>query len=246
VTLRRIGLGVLVVFLLGLGALAWRLDRGPISLPFLAKRIEAAYDRGGPGRVEVGALRLAWQGWGNGGLQPIEILLSQVRALGPAGKPRLELPDVRVAIPLGGLLRGRLAPQRLELHNPLVRLQRDADGNISLGLGEPRPATTAPDLPPGETVAEHLLQTVARPPQNSLMAALEHLAILDGRLQVDDRQLLEADGVVGDDVRHRDLGELGAGLEQLLVLLLGHLDRFALGRDGSAGGLGLGLRAVLA
>ena len=48
--------------------------------------------------------------------------------------------------------------------------------------------------------------------------------------EVDDRQLLEADGVVGDDVGDGDRGQLGPGLHELLVLLLGHLDRFALGR----------------
>ena len=38
--------------------------------------------------------------------------------------------------------------------------------------------------------------------------------------EVDHRQLLEADGVVGDDVGHRHGGQLGPGPEQLLVLLL--------------------------
>ena len=62
--------------------------------------------------------------------------------------------------------------------------------------------------------------------------------------QVDHGQLLEPDRVVGDDVGDGDRRELGPGLEQLLVLLLGHLDRLALGRDGLC--VGLRLRPVLA
>ena len=65
--------------------------------------------------------------------------------------------------------------------------------------------------------------------------------------EVDHRQLLEADRVVRDDRGDRDRGQLGAGLHELLVLLLGHFDRFALGRQCRSGvGPGLRLGLVLA
>ncbi|SDB17338.1 hypothetical protein [Belnapia rosea] len=69
-----------------LGALAWRLERGAIEAPFLAARIEAALE-GGALHVEVGRTRIAWTGFEDGGLAPVEILLSQVHARGEGGTP---------------------------------------------------------------------------------------------------------------------------------------------------------------
>lgn len=46
----------------GLGVLAWRLGRGPIALPWLIARIEAAADRPlAPDRLYLGQVVLAWR-----------------------------------------------------------------------------------------------------------------------------------------------------------------------------------------
>jgi len=63
---------------------------------------------------------------------------------------------------------------------------------------------------------------------------------------VDDRELLEPDGVVGDDVRHGDGGQLGPGLHELLVLLRRELDGLTFGGNGlgPAGSFRFGIGSV--
>ncbi|MFC7542920.1 hypothetical protein ACFQU2_30440 [Siccirubricoccus deserti] len=58
----NLALGLLVAFGLGLGALAWRLAQGPLEVPPLARRIEAAANASLAGsRLEIGSAAIAWE-----------------------------------------------------------------------------------------------------------------------------------------------------------------------------------------
>jgi hypothetical protein len=178
-TLRRIALALLLLLAAALGALAWRLDRGPIALSFLADRIEAALNGGGPPRYEIGAARIGWEGWDRGGIAPIEVGLSAVRVLDAAGNARVELPEARLAIPIGGLIRGAIAPRWVELRAPVLRVLRGEDGGLDFGLGQAASG-------PAQVVTP---ATLARPPDGAPWGQLERLTVLDGRVVVQDRQL---------------------------------------------------------
>jgi hypothetical protein len=173
---RRIGLGLLALFVLALGALAWRLDRGPLALPFLADRVEAALAGRGLTGVRVGEVRLAWGGFAEGGLAPVEIILSGVHAALPSGAASAELPRAVLAIPPGALLRGAVAPRRIELRNPTLRLRRAEDGGLDLGphLG----SHLGPLGEPG-----------ANPDGASPLDALRRLLVTGGQVIVEDRAL---------------------------------------------------------
>lgn len=181
------GLALLALLAVGLGGLAWRLDRGPIEVPRLVPRIEAALDPAGPARITVGTARIAWRGFGEGGLRPIELLVSDLRLLGPDGATRLELPRAAIGIAPGRLVVGDIAPSSIEMRDVVLHATRTEDGSLDLGLGT-TPAEAAAQ-PPGTDPLARLIQALAEPPAGSSLAALEHFAVLNSRLVVADRQL---------------------------------------------------------
>ncbi len=177
-------LGALTVALLALAVLGWRLAQGPIPVPPLARFIEDAANREGPARLEIGAATLAWEGWRGAGLTPLELRLTGVRLRDATGAARIELPDAAVSLAIPWLLRGELAPRRIELLRPVLRLSRDAEGDVALALGE---------APPGEAGAPALdavLAELMQPPNEATpRGALARLAVREARILVEDAQL---------------------------------------------------------
>lgn len=139
-TLGRLLLGVFVALplLLGLavGVLAWRLSTGPIESSFLARRIEANVNQPDiAARIAIRRAAIAWQGWRGDGA-PLEIRLSGVVLRDRQGTTRGNLPDASITLALAPLLRGIIAPATIELLRPSFVVLRDAQGGLSLDLGE--------------------------------------------------------------------------------------------------------------
>jgi hypothetical protein len=177
--------------LLATAVLGWRLTQGPIDIPLLARAIEnAANAQGGETRLEVGRVALGWEGLQGAGMTPLELRLSGVRLLGADGAMRAELPDAGVSLSIPWLLKGELAPRRLALHQPTLRLRRAEDGTLSALLGEP-PAGGAPaEPPPGVATLETLIAELMRPPTEATpRGALALLAVTNARVFVEDAQL---------------------------------------------------------
>jgi hypothetical protein len=180
VTLRRIGFGFLALAVLvvaGLGVLAWRLDRGPIAVPALVPRLEAALDPEGPARIEIAGAHIGWRGLADGGIAPLEVHVTGLAAFDAQGEPWLEAPEAMVALRPGALLRRRLAPQGIEVRGGRLRLRRAEDGSLATGFA-------APGAGGGLTLAD-----LAQPESGSPFATLDHVAILDGTILVQDAQL---------------------------------------------------------
>ena len=77
----------------GLAAIAWRLSQGPVDLGWLTRRLEdAANANGGPTRLTIGSAALAWEGFRMGADRPLELLLTNVRVVDPAGVRRMNIP----------------------------------------------------------------------------------------------------------------------------------------------------------
>lgn len=173
--LLRLGLGAATGALLLLLLVAWRLSAGPLELPWLARLVEQQASSGEL-RLEVGQASLAWAGWTAGRSSPVEVRLSGLRLLDPAGEVRAELPEAKAGFSLRALLAGEVAPALLSFEGLSLSLRRGADGTVSLDLGQAREGAgegrslLAPDGP---------------------LRALARLALRDATLALDD----EASGI---------------------------------------------------
>lgn len=179
-------LGLLTAVLLALAVLGWRFAQGPVELPWLARVIEA--EAAGPvagTRLEIGRATIAWEGFRSAGLTPLQLRLSGVRLIGADGAMRAALPDAAVSLSLPWLLRGEIAPRRLELQDPQLRLKRDAEGTLSIEFG-----IQAGEAPPGVAPLDELLAEMMRPPNDDTpLGALALLAITGAQVTVEDAQL---------------------------------------------------------
>ena len=131
--LAQIALALVVLLLAAVGVLAWRLDQGPLDLPWLAHRIERfACGRGID--LTVGQASLAWAGFSRGLGQPLRVALTDLRAAGP----NLAAARVAAAFAIGPLLEGRFVPDGIAVDGVRVVLTRDAQGTLMLGT-QPAP-----------------------------------------------------------------------------------------------------------
>jgi hypothetical protein len=191
----RLVLGVALLAGLGLGALAWRLQEGPLPLPLLAREVEKAVNDGREGmRITVGEVAIAWSGWRDGNRSPIALTLRHLQAIGQDGAMRAELPDASVALSLPYLMRGVFAPSALELNGLTVVAARSAEGVLRLDLGEPADVTAAedsghPPAPESEPLLDLFAQLMKPPSDNTPMSALRRVRLTDARLRVTDAQL---------------------------------------------------------
>lgn len=132
-TRRRIGLGILAfsaAAVLG----AWRLYAAPVQLDFLSPYLERAL--GDPGRdlqVRIGETVLGWGSW----KRPVELQLRHVELTSARQRSSvLNLPLLSIGLSGRALLRGKLAPARLELTGAELNLRRSATGQFGFQPGE--------------------------------------------------------------------------------------------------------------
>jgi hypothetical protein len=187
----------------GVSAFAWRLSQGPVDLPWLASRLEEhANANGGPTRLAIGSVALAWEGFRLGVDRPLDLRVTNLTVTDQSGNRRMVIPRAEVSLSLYELLFGRVAPRAVEVDGAQLTLLRASDGTLSLDLGSLTEATdsgepTTPERGTGEpTPITGLLAALARPPTNdrgrtdgSLFSQLLVLRIHDARILVVDRQL---------------------------------------------------------
>ncbi len=121
--LLALALGLLLVGGAGFAVLAWWVAERPIEMPWLAARIQDfASTAAAPGRVNVAGATLAWEGFRQGLGLPIDIRLAGVALRDMTNGFSVEAPHVQVALDLGALLHGRLAPRSLAILDARVTL----------------------------------------------------------------------------------------------------------------------------
>jgi hypothetical protein len=147
--LAEIAIGLLVIIAIGAGALAWRLQQGPLDLPWLVRPLEAAANSGlAPMHVSIDAAALAWEGFHGGSDRPLDIRLTGVRLTGADGAEIAEIPRTAVTLATRALLIGRVVPYSVELDGLRLSLVRAPDGRITLDTGQPQAEPSAsPRLP---------------------------------------------------------------------------------------------------
>ena len=97
-----------VLVSVGLGAAAWRLSQAPWELPWLTKRLENAINgNGGPTKLSIGSVALAWEGFRRGVERPLDLRVTNVVITGEGGSRLMSVPRAEVSVSLYELLLGR-------------------------------------------------------------------------------------------------------------------------------------------
>jgi uncharacterized protein DUF3971 len=173
-TFAAIACAVLVAGALVVGALAWRLSRGPIGLGVLTPRLEAALGApDGSMRVDIDSTSLEWDPRD----RDLGVRVTGLRVLGPGGAPVAEVPALAVGIAPGPLLLGMVTPRSIEAIGPRIQVVREQDGRLDVGLG----------TEPGSAPTHLLLGALAGGEPRGGLAALRTVGMRDGDILVDDR-----------------------------------------------------------
>lgn len=151
---------------------------GPIDLGGLTPYVQQLVDRSGGGlQVAISRARLAIDRQS----RQLDLRLEGVRVADPGGEPFAAFPDIAASFSLGSLLQGKLAPTRVILEHPVLRLVRDETGALRFLLGEPE--SGAPSFGPD------ILDQLGGPPNPDLpFGLMRQIAVRNATLIYDDRQ----------------------------------------------------------
>src|SRR5262249_42929175 len=129
---------------IGGGLLVFRLAHGPLALDVLAPALENALsDPDGNFRVRIAGTEL----WLTDDYSSLEIRARQARVENRAGATLAVVPELSLGLSLEAFLTGILAPTRIVVPQPSLRIARDADGTFQLGIGSEE--GTSPELTQG-------------------------------------------------------------------------------------------------
>ena len=182
----RRGLAILIralaVLVAGIAVAAgfgiWLLWHGPISLDPVAPYVAAALSRGTDVTARVDHTLLSLNPDGHIGILAHGVHLSRGN-----GGATLTLDEITLEFSLKVALTGVVAPTRIAVTRPALRLERAADGSFHLGIG-------GLDAPAAEDWGTKLLGDLARPPGGrGTLGFLTQVSIDQASLTVDDRSL---------------------------------------------------------
>lgn len=169
--------GLTLVVLLAGGYLAVRLtQQGPITVDFVTPYLMQELSKAGPVSMKIDHTELAWVGFGT----PIDIRVKGVEAHGASGALLAAVPEMRLGLSVPALLRGRVAPTRIDLVEPSLYGERTEEGGFRLDIG-----SDGSDPEAGARILAELIDQMRRPPNpEATMGALRDLRITRGRLVV--------------------------------------------------------------
>ncbi|MFN7276033.1 MAG: DUF3971 domain-containing protein, partial [bacterium] len=244
--LARVTLTLSLVLGLALAGLVWRLEQGPISLPWLARQAETAANLALAGqRVVIAEAAISWAGWREGHRSPVAVRFIDIRLTDKDDGLIAALPQVDASLSAGALLRGHIALRALELRGLNLLAYRDGAGELSLGLAATAPtASTEPPEAALDALAEIVTAWLAPPNEDTALSAIRRIALRDTRLAVSDQRsgrvmsaslaslILQRRAAGGLDVAGRAVLELAD--QRIPVDIGGKLER-ALGRGEASG-----------
>lgn len=194
--LMRVALLLVVLAAVGLGGLAWRLDQGPLAVPWLAEQlVEAANRQIAPMRIEVGEAALVWEGFSRGVDRPLDIHVRELSVYDAEGRRVAQVPEVDVSLSVRALATGTIAPRGLLVQGARVRAVRKQDGSLAVDFTGPREDEAAPAEAPRPADFGWLFEALAQPPglggegRASLLGQLRRLQLRDINLVLHDNAL---------------------------------------------------------
>lgn len=156
---------------------AWQLSQGPLSLGFLNDHIEDGLNRlHGRFQFQLEDTVLTWAGWE----RTLDVRILNVHLLSQDGQEMAYLPEVSVALNARALVRGKIAPKRIELFGPNLVLVRDAGGDFQVGFDGPSDG--------GALIMKGMLGQMAAEPNPAVaMSYLEGITVIDANLRFEDK-----------------------------------------------------------
>jgi hypothetical protein len=110
---------------------AWMLSRGPVSLGFVERHITETLHSAFPTvELEFDDTILTWAGWD----RAIDIRIVNLRMATTDGQVRAEIPVASLSISTRALLRGIIAPSRLDLVGPTLSILRKTGDDFNLAV----------------------------------------------------------------------------------------------------------------
>ena len=191
--LLRLGFAILIAVALAAGLLYWRLSEGPLSLGILTPQIEAALTPSDQSfEVRIAETTVALDPTGS----TVEVVARGVRLVDRDGRGIARVPEVALGLSVRAAARFMVAPTRLVVRDPALRLRRDADGSFQF-LGD--------NGSEGDTESIGIfLEELAHPPDLTRPSGyLEEVALRGGRVVVDDRRLGRTWRATQVDIRAR-------------------------------------------
>lgn len=185
---------VVVALAAFVGVSAWRLSNGPISLKFVTPYvIEALTPEDESVKVTVADTVLTWVG----DRRAVELHAIGVRAKSKAGRLIATIPELSIRFSARAMLRGLVAPTRLTVIGPRIRLIRATDGSISIDMatapgpaGEKQPRPAAVGGSGGGGAALFLIGDLLKPPNpDRSLGYLQQISVRGAEIVMDDRFL---------------------------------------------------------
>jgi uncharacterized protein YhdP len=166
---------VAATLILVFGAGLWRLMQGPINLDVLIPSIEAAINRsaGGP-RITISGGRLGFDRQ----TRQLDLRIQGIRISQSDGEPVASFPEMSASFSLRSLLHGRVAPARVMVQRPVLRLIRDEAGSNRVRFGDEEQSFGS----------EILEQLTGSPQPGAPFGLLRRVIVRDATLVLDDRQ----------------------------------------------------------
>ncbi len=206
----KLGLSFLAAIVAGLAILvgigAWQLSRGPISLdavaPYVADMLSR--DNGLLATVDHTLITLADDG-------KIAIIARGVHLSQTGGSAALDLDELMLEFSPRSFLSGTVAPTRIVVNHPDLRLVRETDGSFHLGVGNMTETAS-------EDWGQKLLGDLVRPPDGrGTLGLLTELSIRGASLTVADHSLDVEWHADGADVSLIRAADRTAGNFQLAI-----------------------------
>jgi len=222
--LSRLALLGIVAVAVAAGVLVWRLDQGPLVVPWLADAIARTASRQiAPMRLEIGEASLVWEGFRGGVDRPLDIMALDVAVFDADGRRIAQVPEMDISLSMRALATGRIAPRGVLVQGARLRAVRREDGSLAVDFTGARE-----DEAPAERPADFswVFEALAHPPgtdlggRSTLLSQLRRLQLRDVALVVDDRALglaWRAPGLELDVTRFASGGVEGTAALALLV-----------------------------
>lgn len=178
-----IALASLVAFVVVAG---WRLSEGPIPLDFATPYIvEALTPEDGAFDIEFDRTVVTWQS----DRRAVEVHAVGVRAVDEQGDIIGTVPEISISFSAAAFFRGMIAPTRLIIMRPKLRLVRPENGRIVLDIEPGEQPSAGQDALPAEIFAVLGRDLLAPPDPERPMGYLKEVRISHADLVIDDRHL---------------------------------------------------------
>jgi uncharacterized protein YhdP len=168
--------GVTVGLIVLFASAAIRLTQGPVSLALLKPYVIETIGHDTSLGIDFDDLVLAWAGWERN----LDVRAVGVHVRSGDGDDTASIPEMSISFSLPALAEGRLAPTSLDFIKPKLRIVRDKDGAVRLGVGEAGAKDERMPL-----IGDRFLALS----EDGTTAHLRRISVVDGEVLIEDRSL---------------------------------------------------------